>query len=115
MIPKICTKCMQMKDTSEFGKNRTRSDGLRAWCKDCECKYARKYYKKNRDTVKKYNNYDSLHRVIEGVRQKLCGKCKKWKAESDFYKRCSNKDGLAVYCKECSNKATNQARKRRLK
>jgi hypothetical protein len=48
------------------------------------------------------------------VKQKRCGKCKKWKAESEFYKKSSHKDGLAVWCKPCSDKATNKARERRM-
>jgi hypothetical protein len=48
------------------------------------------------------------------VKQKRCCKCKKWKAECEFYKMRMHKDGLAARCKECSNKATNEARKRRL-
>jgi hypothetical protein len=47
------------------------------------------------------------------VKQKRCSKCKRWKAESDFYKRRRHKDGLAVWCKECSDKATNKCHRRR--
>ena len=109
-----CSKCKKQKDESAFGKNRTRADGLRIWCKECESGYARERYEKNRGAVKKYNNYEDLHRVVEGVRQKRCGRCKKWKAESKFYKHRRHIDGLAVWCKECSNKATNKCRRLRL-
>jgi len=108
-----CSKCKKQKDESEFGKNRTRTDGLRIWCRECESEYARERYEKNRGAVKKYNNYEDLHRVAGGVRQKRCGRCKKWKAESQYYKHLRHKDGLAVWCKECSDKATNKCRRLR--
>jgi hypothetical protein len=47
------------------------------------------------------------------VRQKRCRRCKKWKPESDYYKKRKHKDGLAVWCKECADKATNDCRRRR--
>ncbi len=109
-----CSKCRKQKDESAFGKNRTRTDGLRIWCKECESEYARKRYEKNRGSVKKYNSYEDLHRVVNGLRQKRCGRCKKWKAESQYYKHLRHKDGLAVWCKECSDKATNRCRRLRL-
>ena len=109
-----CSKCKKQKDESEFGKNRTNTDGLRVWCRQCECEYSRKRYRKNKGAVKKYNSYEDLHRVVEGVKQKRCARCKEWKAESRFYKHLRHKDGLAVWCKECANKATNNCRRRRL-
>jgi len=110
---KRCSKCKKWKDEGEFGKNRTRTDGLRIWCKECECEYAREHYKKNRSAVKTYNSYEDIHRVVNGMRQKQCGRCKIWKAESQYYKHLRHKDGLAIWCKECADKATNKARKKR--
>ncbi len=45
--------------------------------------------------MKKYNNYKDLHRVAGGVEQKRCGRCKKWKAENQYYKHSRHNDGLA--------------------
>jgi len=42
---KKCSKCNQLKSTSEFGKNRTSKDGLQSWCKPCSCAYAKEYLK----------------------------------------------------------------------
>lgn len=47
--------------------------------------------------------------------KKQCGRCKKWKDKSQFYKRKENRDGLAYRCKECSDTATNKCRSRRVK
>ena len=111
---KQCSKCKKQKDESKFGKNPKSKDGLAYWCRDCEAEYARECYEQKRGSVKKYNNYKDLHRVAGGVKQKRCGRCKKWKAENQYYKHNRHKDGLAVWCKECANKATNKARKKRL-
>ena len=111
---KQCTKCKKRKDESKFYKKRRHKDGLSYWCKKCEDEYARKYYKRNGRRLKKYYRYKERHRVINGVKEKRCRRCKKWKAESKFYKRHRHKDGLAVWCKECADKATNRCRRRRL-
>lgn len=110
---KRCSKCKNWKEESEFGKSLTHKDRLRIWCKKCEAEYARKRYEKNRGNVKKYYRYEDRHRVVNGVKQKQCGRCKKWKDENAFYKHRRHRDGLAVWCKECSNKATNECRRRR--
>ncbi len=111
---KRCSKCKKWKDEIQFGKDSKSKDGLRDWCRQCECEYSRKRYRKNKGAVKKYYSYKDLHRVAEGVKQKRCSRCKKWKAESQYYKHLRHKDGLAVWCKECANKATNNCRRRRL-
>jgi len=35
MTTKLCTKCGNTKSTEEFGKNKTRKDGVAAYCKVC--------------------------------------------------------------------------------
>ena len=111
---KRCSKCKQIKDESEFSKNRSRQDGLRVWCKKCESEYAHKRYKKNRGPLKKYFRYEDRHRVVNGVEEKRCRRCKQWKPQSRFYRNRKHRDGLAVWCKECSDKATNKCRNLRI-
>ncbi|HUU20562.1 MAG TPA: hypothetical protein VMW72_25670 [Sedimentisphaerales bacterium] len=98
---KQCTKCRKRKDKSEFSKNRKNKDGLRYWCKKCCREYKRRYYRKNRGPVKKYFRYEERYRTIDGVKQKHCTKCKKWKDEIQFSKDSKNKDGLGYDCKDC--------------
>jgi len=98
---KQCTKCKKRKDESEFRKNRSRKDGLSLRCKKCVREYSRRYYRKNRGTVKRYFRYEESHRTIDGVKQKRCSKCKKWKDKSKFGKDRSHKDGLGYDCKDC--------------
>ncbi len=110
---KQCTKCKKWKDESKFHKNSKNKDGLKYWCKDCGRAYKRECYKKKGKGLKQYYRYEECHRVVDGVKQKRCRRYKSWKTESEFYKRRKHNDGLAVWCKECSNKAINKSRKKR--
>ena len=107
---KQCSKCKKRKQESEFYKRTHSKDGLRGWCKKC----VREYSRMRLGHLKKYLIYEERHRVLGSVKQKKCSKCKKWKAESDFYKKRKHKDGLAVNCKKCADKASNKSRKQRL-
>jgi hypothetical protein len=75
--------------------------------------YMRERCKKEGKGLKKYYRYEECHRVVDGVKQKRCRRCKSWKTESEFYKNRSCKDGLQYRCKACANKATNKAHKKR--
>jgi hypothetical protein len=102
MKQKRCNKCEKWKDESEFARHRYSKDGLSHVCKECKRVYAREHNNKEGKGLKnKYYIYGECHRVVEGVKQKLCTKCKRWKAESDFYKELRCKDGLRYVCKEC--------------
>ncbi len=50
------------------------------------------------------------HRIVNGVRQKLCKKCNEWKPENEFHKNASSKDNLAADCKVCKNNAAKERR-----
>jgi len=62
--------------------------------------------------LKKRLGYEDRHRVVNGVKQKYCRKCKRWKNETEFYKDRSRKDGLMGRCKKCSYKPAKKSRKR---
>jgi chromosome segregation ATPase len=66
-----------------------------------------------RKTARKNKTYKQQHRTVNGVRQKLCRKCKEWKPESKFHKNSSSTDGLAGSCKICKNNAARERRSRR--
>lgn len=70
MASKFCAKCGETKPLGEFYKDRTRKDGLAAYCKPCcrkydRChyvadpekyrEYARRYYAANQEAVQKNN------------------------------------------------------------
>lgn len=44
---KICPKCGQAKNVSDFCRHKTKSDGLNCWCKLCCNQQSRLYYEKN--------------------------------------------------------------------
>lgn len=40
---KICGKCNQVKNVSDFNKNPTAWDGIKSYCRECQSKYEREY------------------------------------------------------------------------
>ncbi len=111
---KLCFRCKKWKDESQFHRNRRSKDGIQWKCKECESKYARKRYKRISKTGRRNLRYEDRHRIVNGVKQKYCRKCKRWKNETEFYKGSSRKDGLMSRCKKCSYKPAKKSRKRRL-
>jgi len=113
---KYCTKCKKWKSVGEFGIDRAKRDGLNIRCKDCYRAYTRALHRKYRKGKKArvYLRFEQRHRIIDGVKQKLCRTCKRWKDESAFYKNRSGKDGLDDQCRNCSYTPAKKSRKRRL-
>ena len=110
---KLCIKCNKWKGESQYYKEPRTKDGLGLWCKDCNLEYQRERNRKMGKGLKTLRRYEECHRVVSGVKQKKCRKCKRWKTESEFYKDRSRKDGLQITCKACSDKATNKSRNKR--
>jgi hypothetical protein len=44
---KTCTKCGHSKPTDRFTKDKTRSDGLFSWCRECKSAAAKAHYRSN--------------------------------------------------------------------
>lgn len=60
---KICSKCKQELDESQFNKNKRAKDGLDYWCKICCNERNKKNYKKDRDKkLNKNKEYNRIHR-----------------------------------------------------
>ncbi len=110
---KLCCRCKLWKKESLFYRNRRTKDGLQWRCKECESIYFRKRYKRIRNVKRTNLRYEERHRFVNGVKQKFCSKCKRWKSESEFYKDSAKKDGLMGRCKKCSSKAAKKSGKRR--
>jgi len=87
---KKCTKCGEVKNISEFGKDKKHKDGLRYECKECRNKYCRDLNKYHRPT-----------KIIAREGYKYCSKCKSEKLKSEFGKHTRSKDGLRYECKQC--------------
>ncbi|MBL7185283.1 MAG: hypothetical protein ISS70_03080 [Phycisphaerae bacterium] len=106
---KLCSRCKEWKDESHFPRNSRLRDGLCSYCKEC----ARKRYERmKKPGGRRYLKYEDRHRVVDGVKQKFCRKCKRWKDETAFYKNRSAKDGLKDWCKKCSYTPTGKSRKK---
>lgn len=45
---KVCSTCKMEKDLSEFAKNPQKKDGLNYKCKECQKRYFKKHYEKNK-------------------------------------------------------------------
>ncbi len=99
---KYCSTCKRWKSEKEFRIDRHKRDGLKIKCKDCDDAYERAYRVKHRGTVKKYLKFEQRHRTVNGLPEKLCSKCGKWKRQSEYHREKSSKDGLAAWCKKCS-------------
>ena len=106
---KLCSHCKQWKYYSSFYKSRQSKDGLSLWCKEC----GRKRYERIKKGARKYLRFEDRHRVVKGIKEKLCRKCSKWKAESEFYNNKSARDGLNELCNKCSYKAAKKYQKLR--
>lgn len=88
---KLCKKCGQEKDESNFRKNRSTKDGLEPWCNVCRRAYEVEYRRKNKELVaertknwrnktkdarKQYNkNYVQLKREFLSSLKTPCAKC----------------------------------------
>ncbi len=99
---KLCCRCKKWKGENQYYISRRSNDGLQWQCKECESKYTRKRYEQIAKTGRRNLRYEDRHRVVKGVKQKFCRKCKRWKNEGLFYNSRSTKDGLDDRCKKCS-------------
>jgi len=94
---KICSKCKEAKDKSDFHKDKSKKDGLRFQCKECQSQYdkARNARPEVKECRTKSENKE---------RQKQ--NSKKW------YSKPENKERRKQYSKEYNSKPENKERKK---
>jgi hypothetical protein len=93
---KTCPDCSELKAITEFGRNRSRADGLAAYCKVCFQARANAHYRRKQAALGR----EVRERVeIEGMRR--CARCGEIKAIGDFHRAASKASGLNCYCKTC--------------
>lgn len=97
---KQCNVCKQWKDETNFGKNKTKPDGLQAACLICQREQVRKSKEKNRKTPP----YVAQALIRNELGQKQCSKCKRWLDEIEFCRKVNSKDGLNFTCRSCQQK-----------
>ena len=86
---KYCKRCDKLKNKSEFGNHKSRKDGLRGYCKECEVKSTRAWQKSIINNPRKIPDY------------KICFDCNINKEQIEFTRNRFNKDALNLRCKEC--------------
>lgn len=90
-MEKLCQKCKQIKPITEFGKDKSRPDGVFSYCKRCRLKNPEKYEEWQENTQK------GLHH---------CSDCKQWLTADNFSPNPTNKNNLHGQCKICSTART---------
>jgi len=69
---KICYKCTEEKPFCEFGKNKTKKDGLQSYCKVCQKIFSEnKKYESKTTTVEYRQNYYNNNKQILLAKQKI--------------------------------------------
>lgn len=67
---KECSKCHEIKPVVEFGKNRSRKDGLSYYCKKCHRKRVIEWESKNKDKMEKYHiEYNEQYKKNGGYKK----------------------------------------------
>jgi hypothetical protein len=89
---KKCTQCSETKPLKLFSPSKNSKDGHTSYCKDCGQKRQREYNERIKASKK----------VIP--KTKYCTSCNQTLPSSKFNKCNQRKDGLNIYCRNCSNK-----------
>lgn len=109
---KLCSCCRRWKNEEDFYRNQASQDGLTRNCKKCSREYNRRFYQRNRKPGRQNLQYEDRHKVVGGVKQKLCSHCDEWKAKADYYRKRGTRDGLGLICKTCMNEYSRKYRER---
>jgi len=99
---KVCRKCTQEKEFSEFTPNKNSKTGLSSWCKICTSSYQ----KERKQLI------HSTRAPEDGLKE--CTKCGQRKpASTEFFnKMCKGKNGLNPVCKICHRELQNSYAKK---
>jgi len=101
MKKKVCTGCNKEKSLTEYYKDKSAKNGLRANCKECRKAYNKKYYQENKEYVKacrkkyyqenleKEKAYKKKWR--EENKEKERARSKKWREENSEYDKAYKK------------------------
>ncbi|MBD3407231.1 MAG: hypothetical protein GF411_14015 [Candidatus Lokiarchaeota archaeon] len=68
MDQKVCSKCHQPKDFSEFHRDSKSSDGLASRCKECKRETRKKRYQENPVTGAQWNR-EHRESILENMRK----------------------------------------------
>lgn len=101
---KVCNKCRNQKELTEFSKDKNRKDGRSYTCKLCVSMLVQKTlntrltkYKENKDICE----------------SKICAACHIQKFSTEFYKDIHTKCGVSSRCKSCTRTKNSSNAKRK--
>lgn len=94
---KKCPQCKEYRPHSEFGRNRTRPDGLAFYCKSCFRRQAADAYRRKR--ARAGMTVRQTVAVPDGF--KACSLCHQVKSIDDFHVARTQPKGRNCYCKPC--------------
>ena len=100
-MKKTCATCGKTKPTTEFHKDRSKPDGLNAYCKLCTI-------------AKQKTNLAKPPRRAAPEGMKWCGRCKQHKTPDQFHNRTGTFDGLDKRCKQCAYELHDEWRRKNL-
>lgn len=69
MQTKRCSACKETKPVSEFHSDKSRKDGLAAYCKSCRCKKGRSYRAANKEKIAEKNRRWQEENKKQGIRR----------------------------------------------
>ena len=103
---KLCKNCSIEKSKNDFGKNKSKSDGLQTYCKECAKLYAKGYYKQA-------NIKENHIKTVKKRRDELVKENKKLILEylkTHFCIDCGENDPIVLEFDHLSNKRMNVSR-----
>jgi hypothetical protein len=113
---KHCNKCGKDKPISEFGKNKSKKDGLQTMCKECVRAYGKLHYAThkedyiNRNRSYREHNREWLNSIKSQLKCSICGEDRIWCL--DFHHtNPSEKEGSVSHMIQAPNKLKSELEK----
>jgi len=92
---KRCSDCKQALPRTDYPQNRTTSDGLHPYCRECQAR-------RNRETRENYRTRNITSDPYADPTHKRCSDCGRIRPRTDYPQNRTTSDGLHPYCRECN-------------
>ena len=109
-MSKKCTKCGEIKEFSQFGRDKQLKDGLKIYCKPCMSKLQKEYRDKNIEKMRQYGrqkNKEYRAKMTKEQKERYAKTNKKW--------RTKNSDRLLDYQKQWNEENKKKSKETRRK
>ncbi|MEU4875427.1 endonuclease VII domain-containing protein [Streptomyces sp. NPDC021608] len=94
---KRCGKCGRRLLLAAFARDRNRSDGLQAHCRECVAEYSAAHYRRRQEA----KGRTVRESVVVPPGHKLCRTCGEVKPHGEWHRNATASDGLSTRCKVC--------------